>query len=132
MYHFLVERIALCLLILQHRVCKVNRYKLILWFSDTGLEFPEVRDHVKHFGEWLKEKYDIEKYNKKNRKEGLAKKEGSPDRKDLRCDYADSGYCILSAWICRKLLEYQLDRISGGRDPMRYCQHYPGKGIGYA
>lgn len=42
------------------RVCKVNRYKLILWFSDTGLEFPEVRDHVKHFGEWLKEKYDIE------------------------------------------------------------------------
>ena len=59
-------------------------------------------------------------------------KEGSPDRKDLRCDYADSGYCILSAWICRKLLEYQLDRISGGRDPMRYCQHYPGKGIGYA
>lgn len=42
------------------RVCKVNGYKLILWFSDTGLEFPEVRDHVKHFGEWLKEKYDIE------------------------------------------------------------------------
>lgn len=42
------------------RVCKVNGYKLILWFSDTGLEFPEVKYHVKHFGEWLKRKYDIE------------------------------------------------------------------------
>lgn len=27
------------------RVCKVNGYKLILWFSDTGLEYPEVREH---------------------------------------------------------------------------------------
>lgn len=42
------------------RVCKVNGYKLILWFSDTGLEYPEVREHVKTFGGWLKNKYEIE------------------------------------------------------------------------
>lgn len=42
------------------RVCKVNGYKLVLWFSDTGLEYPEVREHVKTFGGWLKNKYEIE------------------------------------------------------------------------
>ena len=42
------------------RVCKVNGYKLILWFSDTGLEYPEIREHVKTFGDWLKDKYEIE------------------------------------------------------------------------
>lgn len=42
------------------RVCKVNGYKLVLWFSDTGLEYPEVREHVKTFGDWLKNKYKIQ------------------------------------------------------------------------
>lgn len=42
------------------RVCKVNGYKLVLWFSDTGLEYPEIREHVKTFGGWLKNKYEIE------------------------------------------------------------------------
>lgn len=42
------------------RVCKANNYKLILWFSHTGLEYPEVVSHVKSFPNWLKEKYDIE------------------------------------------------------------------------
>lgn len=42
------------------RVCKVNGYKLVLWFSDTGLEYPEIREHVKTFGGWLQNKYKIE------------------------------------------------------------------------
>lgn len=42
------------------RVCRANNHKLILWFSDTGLEYPEVRQHVKTFGDWLKDKYEIE------------------------------------------------------------------------
>lgn len=41
------------------RVCKITGYKLTLWFSDTGLEFPEVRSHVKSYGDWLKQKYNI-------------------------------------------------------------------------
>lgn len=42
------------------QVCKLFNCKLVLWFSDTGLEYPEVREHVKTFPEYLKEKYDIE------------------------------------------------------------------------
>ena len=29
-------------------VCKILNCKLVLWFSDTGLEFPELREHVKN------------------------------------------------------------------------------------
>lgn len=42
------------------QVCKIRDCKLILWFSDTGLEYPEVREHALNFGDWLREKYDIE------------------------------------------------------------------------
>lgn len=42
------------------RVCKLNNCKLTLWFSDTGLEYPEVRNHVKNFPEYLKSKHNIE------------------------------------------------------------------------
>jgi hypothetical protein len=42
------------------RVCKITGYKLILWFSDTGLEFPEVRNYVKTYRDWLKQKYDVD------------------------------------------------------------------------
>lgn len=31
------------------RVCKVLNCKLVLWFSDTGLEFPEVKNMSKSF-----------------------------------------------------------------------------------
>lgn len=41
------------------QVCKINGWNLVLWFSDTGLEFPEVRKHVKYFKEYLEKKYDI-------------------------------------------------------------------------
>lgn len=42
------------------QVCKMFNCKLVLWFSDTGLEYPEVRDHVKSFPDYLRKKYDIE------------------------------------------------------------------------
>lgn len=48
------------LAVLAAQICKMLNYKLILWYSDTGLEFPEVKKHVKFFYEWLKEKYEIE------------------------------------------------------------------------
>lgn len=40
--------------------CKISNRPLYLVFSDTGLEFPEIRKHVKVFAEWLRERYDIE------------------------------------------------------------------------
>lgn len=42
------------------KCCKMFECKLVLWFSDTGLEFPEIREHVKKFADWLREKYEIE------------------------------------------------------------------------
>ena len=35
------------------QVCYLFKCKLVLWFSDTGLEFPELREHVKTYGNWL-------------------------------------------------------------------------------
>lgn len=42
------------------QVCSLFNCKLVLWFSDTGLEYPEVREHVKKFPQYLKDKYNIE------------------------------------------------------------------------
>lgn len=40
--------------------CKLVGCTLYLVFSDTGLEFPEIRQHVKRFAEFLRNKYGIE------------------------------------------------------------------------
>lgn len=42
------------------QICSLFSCKLVLWFSDTGLEYPEVREHVKKFPQYLEDKYDIE------------------------------------------------------------------------
>lgn len=42
------------------QVCALFNCKLVLWFSDTGLEYPEVREHVKKFPQYLEDKYNIE------------------------------------------------------------------------
>lgn len=41
------------------RICSINNWELVLWFSNTGLEYPEVVKHVKSFPDYLKEKYKI-------------------------------------------------------------------------
>lgn len=42
------------------KVCKMLGYKLILWFSDTGLEYPEIKLTVQSMGKYLEDKYGIE------------------------------------------------------------------------
>lgn len=42
------------------KVCKLLNCELTLWFSDTGLEYPEVKTHVKDFSTYLSEKYNIQ------------------------------------------------------------------------
>lgn len=39
--------------------CSVIDKPLYLMFVDTGLEYPEIRKHVKFFAEWLREKYKV-------------------------------------------------------------------------
>lgn len=42
------------------QVCELLGYKLVLWFADTGLEYPEVRRNVDDIYNYLKQKYNIE------------------------------------------------------------------------
>ena len=42
------------------KVCKLLGYKLILWFSDTGLEYPEIRKHTKNYAEYIRQEYNID------------------------------------------------------------------------
>ena len=41
------------------QVCKILDYKLILWFSDTGLEYPDIKSNVNKVSDYLKNKYKI-------------------------------------------------------------------------
>ena len=42
------------------RICGMSGCTLVLWYSHTGLEYPEVTQHVKDFAEWLREKYKVD------------------------------------------------------------------------
>lgn len=84
------------------RVCKIQNCKLVLWFSDTGLEYPEVREHVKSFPKYIEDKYGIEvelimDYPK--------------DRKGKRITFRDviltKGYPLLSKTISRQIADVQ-------------------------
>ena len=42
------------------RWCKLIDKPLYLLFVNTGLEYPEIQNHVKFFAQWLRDKYEIE------------------------------------------------------------------------
>ena len=83
-------------------VCKILNCKLVLWFSDTGLEFPELREHVKKYTEWLREKLHIEV-------ELII--DTPKDKKGKRIVFKDvilnEGYPILSKNISRQIGDVQ-------------------------
>lgn len=62
--------------------CKVIGATLYLVFVDTGLEYPEIRQHVKYFADWLRNKYGIdvllETIRPKMRFDQVIKKYGYP------------------------------------------------------
>lgn len=84
------------------KVCKMLDCKLVLWFSDTGLEYPEVREHVKSFPKYIEDKYSIEvelimDYPR--------------DKKGNRIVFRDvvltKGYPLLSKTISRQIADVQ-------------------------
>jgi len=84
------------------QVCKIKNCRLVLWFSDTGLEFPELRTHVKTYGKWLEETFGIEV-------ETVI--EPPRDRKGNRILFRDvilrEGYPIISKRISRRIHDVQ-------------------------
>ncbi|WP_395546863.1 MULTISPECIES: phosphoadenosine phosphosulfate reductase family protein [unclassified Lacrimispora] len=89
------------------QVCDLFQCKLVLWFSDTGLEFPELREHVKSYGEFLKTQFpdldveiiiDTPKYTR-------GKKKGQ--RILFKDVVLENGYPILSKNVSRQIGDIQ-------------------------
>lgn len=40
--------------------CKIAGIPLTLCFVDTGLEFPEIKEHVREYADWLRDKHKID------------------------------------------------------------------------
>lgn len=100
------------------QVCEENCWKLVLWYCDTGLEYPEVKQHVKYFKEYLSEKYNIEvelilDYPK--------------DRNGKRISFKDVimkyGYPLISKEVSQKIFEAR--RTPHGAYAMRFEEDNP-------
>lgn len=80
--------------------CVVCGKTLYLVFVDTGLEYPEIRKHVKEFAEWLRQKYEIEVVleiiRPKMRFDEVIKKYGYP------LITKETSYCIYTARSTKK------------------------------
>lgn len=89
------------------KVCEIQKSKLVLWFSDTGLEFPELRKHVKTYGDYLKRAFsnlDVEVIIDTPRYTRGKKKGQRILFKDV---ILDNGYPILSKNISRQICDVQ-------------------------
>lgn len=80
------------------KVCKTLDCKLTLWFSDTGLEFPELREHVKNYGEYLKQKYDIDVETVID-----CPKDKNGERITFRDVILNEGYPVISKTVSRQI-----------------------------
>lgn len=90
------------------RFCKSSGYKLVLFFVNTGLEYPEIQKHVKEFHKYLENKYDMEI-------ELVIKRPG------MRFDavLTEYGYPVIGKDVAqvvddaRKGYKYAVDRLNG-------------------
>ena len=90
------------------QVCKINGFEPILFFSDTGLEFPEIKDHVKYFKEYLEKKYEIPikliiDYPR----------DENGERVTFRRVLEEKGYPIISKEIAKRVCEYHNAEAKG-------------------
>lgn len=85
---------------LASQVCKIRGCKLILWFSDTGLEYPEVREHALKFGDWLREKYGIEVETVRD-----YPKDRKGQRVSFRQVIEKYGYPVIGKEVAQKIFE---------------------------
>lgn len=91
------------------QVCYLFKCKLVLWFSDTGLEFPELREHVKTYGDWLMKQFPGSEGFPPLVVETII--DPPKDRKGKRIIFKDvilnQGYPILSKNISRQIGDVQ-------------------------
>ncbi len=90
------------------QVCRAFDYTLILWFSDTGLEYPENKRHVKSYAEYLESKYKI---NLKLVIDYPKDKNGK--RISFKNVIMDYGYPVISKEVAKRVSEYRNAEIKG-------------------
>ena len=84
------------------RFCKKSGYKLVLFFVNTGLEYPEIQKHVKTFHKYLESKYDMEI-------------ELVIERPEMRFDQVlkTYGYPVISKEVAHKLHDATVSKANG-------------------
>ncbi len=91
------------------QVCHLLDCKLVLWFSDTGLEFPELREHVKTYGDWLIKQFPVSEDTKPLLVETIIEppKDKNGERIFFKDVISNEGYPILSKNISRQIGDVQ-------------------------
>ena len=84
------------------QVCKSLNCKLILWFSDTGLEYPEIKTNIDTVVDYIKNKYQIEVELIKDHP-----KDKNGKRITFRRVIEEYGYPIISKEVARDVGRYQ-------------------------
>lgn len=107
--------------------CKIVNKPLYLVFVDTGLEYPEIREHVKRFAEYLRQKYGIvvhlEIIRPKMRFDEVVKKYGYPligKEAALTIEYASKG----SEWALKRINGERKDK-TGKKSQFNYAKYKP-------
>lgn len=94
----------------------------MLWFSDTGLEFPEVRTHVSQFAQYLRDKYEIEVeliFDVPRDKDGK--------RITYRRIIEECGYPIISKNVAYNIYYYRSARDKGNLETSKIAQRVNGE-----
>ena len=90
------------------KVCKMLGYKLILWFSDTGLEYPEIKLTVQSMGKYLEDKYGIEVETVID-----YPKDKDGKRITFRRVLEKYGYPLISKEVAKRVCEYRNAEAKG-------------------
>lgn len=90
------------------RVCKILGYKLILWFSDTGLEYPEIKQNIDKIRKYLENKYEIEVEVIKD-----YPKDKDGKRITFRQVIEEYGYPLISKEVAKRCFEYSNAKSKG-------------------
>ena len=93
---------------------------LYLLFVNTGLEYPEIQQHVKYFAEWLRNKYEIEV-------------ELEILRPEMRFDEVIKkyGYPLISKEVSKNIREYRAAKTDYSRQRWEMEGRYKNKGSRY-
>ena len=111
--------------------CRLIKAPLYLVFVDTGLEYPEIKNHIKFFADWLRQKYNIEVVleilRPKMRFDEVIKKYGYPliSKEVSKCVSAARRLSSKYGDVCRERLEGNRLQESGKKSLYNCAKYKP-------